>query len=170
MRFLRRTFPGLILGTLLVLIACGPGTAVLMPALAVGVDPPMEDPAQEARARAIAKDLRCLVCQNQSIEESDAPLAADLRQLVRERIAEGDDDQAVKDFVVARFGDWVLLRPPFRPATWVLWLAPSVIFGVGLVLAWVWLGRRRAAAEPEPLSAAEERAIARLIDGGEGKP
>ena len=126
-----------------------------MAARAVQPDEILPDAAQEHRARAISRGLRCLVCQNQSIDDSDAPLAKDLRLLVRERIKAGDDDQAVVDFVVARYGDFVLLKPPFKPSTLLLWLSPLVILLGGL-----WLGReamtrpaRRDNRKPTPLSA-----------------
>ncbi|PWR22073.1 cytochrome c-type biogenesis protein [Zavarzinia compransoris] len=139
----------LLIGALFALLA--------LPALAIGVDEPLPDPALEARAREIAKGLRCLVCQNQSIEDSNAPLAADLRRIVRERVSAGDDEAAVQAYLVERYGEWVLLRPPFEPATWALWLGPFVILaaGAGLIL----LRRRRpAAAEPAAPLSAEERA------------
>ncbi|MEQ1652088.1 MAG: cytochrome c-type biogenesis protein [Hyphomicrobium sp.] len=111
----------------------------LMPAAALAVQPDeiMPNAADESRARAISHGLRCLVCQNQSIDDSDAPLARDLRLLVRERIKAGDSDTAVIDYVVARYGDFVLLKPPLKPATLVLWLSPIV-----LLLAGIWLGRK----------------------------
>lgn len=112
----------------------------------------LRDPAAEARARAISAELRCLVCQNQSIDDSDAPLAQDLRRLVRERIAAGDDDTAVVRRVVERYGNFVLLRPPVTPATWLLWGAPLLLLGGG-----IWLARRASRSAPPPaLDQAEE--------------
>lgn len=134
-------------------------------ALAFENDRPLDDPAAEARAVALAKELRCLVCQNQSIMESDAELARDLRQIVRERVAAGDTDVEIKDYVVERYGDFVLLRPPFKPKTWLLWFGPPLLVGgafVGLVMFW----RRRtsaAPAAPAPLSDAERARLDRLL-------
>lgn len=102
----------------------------------------LADPALEQRARTISAELRCLVCQNQSIDDSDAPLAADLRRLVRERIVAKDSDAQVLDYIVARYGEFVLLRPPFSLSTLLLWLSPILIFVAGLTLA------ARAAARP----------------------
>ena len=125
-------------------------------------DAPLTDPALEARAVALAQELRCLVCQNQSIAESDAPLARDLRALVRERVAEGDSDAEVEAFVVARYGDFVLLRPPFKPRTWALWFGPPLVIVAGaLALARL---RRRAPPAPEALDAAERDRLAALMN------
>src|SRR5437879_1343659 len=105
------------------------------PALAVQPDEIMTDPALEARARGLSKELRCMVCQNQSIDDSDAPLARDLRLLVRERLKGGDSDQQVMEFLVARYGDFVLLKPPFNWHTALLWLGPpAALVGGALVL------------------------------------
>ena len=113
----------------------------LSPARAVLPDEVMSDPAKEARARLLSQELRCMVCQNQSIDDSEAPLARDLRLLVRERIASGDSDAQVIDFLVARYGEFVLLKPRFERQTLLLWLVPPlVLFGGGLVL---WLQARR---------------------------
>ena len=123
---------------------------------AVQPDEIMPDTSQEIRARAISGGLRCLVCQNQSIDDSDAPLARDLRLLVRERIKAGDDDKAVLDFVVSRYGDFVLLKPPFNASTLLLWISPLLI-----LLAGAWMGlksmqaRRGQVAVSEPLSEQE---------------
>ena len=120
----------------------------LSPARAVLPDEVMSDPAKEARARDLSRELRCMVCQNQSIDDSEAPLARDLRLLVRERIAAGDSDSQVIDFLVARYGEFVLLKPRFERQTLALWLVPPlVLFGGGLAL-W-WHVRRRAKAGPE---------------------
>jgi cytochrome c-type biogenesis protein CcmH len=110
-------------------------------AFAVQPDEIMADPVKEARARDLSRELRCMVCQNQSIDDSDAPLARDLRLLVRERIAAGDSDNKVMDFLVARYGQFVLLKPRFEPQTLLLWLVtPLVLLGGGLAL---WLQARR---------------------------
>lgn len=138
-----------------------------LPALAIGVDEPLADPGLEAKAREISKGLRCLVCQNQSIEDSNAPLAADLRRIVRERVTAGDDEAAVQAYLVERYGQWVLLRPPFEPATWVLWLSPFVILATGTAV--ILLRRRRPApvAAPAPLSAEERARLEALLRGEE---
>src|ERR1700757_4899027 len=123
------------------LVAASVFAALMSPARAVLPDEVMSDPAKEARARSLSQELRCMVCQNQSIDDSEAPLARDLRLLVRERIASGDSDAQVIDFLVARYGEFVLLRPRFERQTLLLWLVPPlVLFGGGLVL---WLQARR---------------------------
>ena len=128
----------------------------------------LDDPGLEQRARAISKELRCLVCQNQSIDESDADLARDLRVVVRERLVAGDSDQEVIGFVVARYGDWVLLDPPFRPLTWVLWLGPLGIVGIAGLMYWgVFRGQgspREGAARA--LSGAERRHLNDVLKEG----
>ena len=133
---------------------------------AVQPDEIMADPAKEARARDLSRELRCMVCQNQSIDDSDAPLARDLRILVRERLAAGETDAEVKAFLVARYGDFVLLRPPLDWRTALLWSAPFLVLLVGAAGAMVALRRRRARpAAPAPLSAAEEQALDRIMRG-----
>lgn len=112
---------------------------IALPAAAVQPDEVLPDPALEARARAISAHLRCLVCQNQSIDDSNAPLAKDLRVLVRERLQANDSDEAVLDYVVQRYGEFVLLRPPFKMSTWLLWFSPLLF-----LLAAVWLVRKSA--------------------------
>lgn len=132
-------------------------------ALAVQPNEMLRDPALEARARGLSSELRCLVCQNQSIDDSDAPLAHDLRVLVRQRIMAGDSDAEVKRFLVARYGEFVLLRPTLGARTLFLWGAPllALLAGAGLALAgW---RRRRAAEAPEPLTADERERLARLV-------
>lgn len=132
------------------------------PALAVEPDEVLADPALEARARSLSAELRCLVCQNQSIDDSNAPLARDLRLIVRERLVAGDSDAAVRDYVVARYGKFVLLRPPLGADTVLLWAAPLVVLGG--IAVWIvhYLRRRRvSAAAPSPLTAQEQ---ARLDD------
>src|SRR5262245_16988037 len=120
---------------------CWIGSAAL--AHAVQPDEIMADPAKEARARDLSRELRCMVCQNQSIDDSDAPLARDLRLLVRERIAAGDSDAQVLDFLVARYGAFVLLRPRFEAQTFLLWLLPPLALAVGAALLWAIARRRR---------------------------
>jgi cytochrome c-type biogenesis protein CcmH len=136
------------------------------PAFAVNPDEMLKDPAQEHRARELGKDLRCLVCQNQSIDDSDADLAKDLRVIVRERIAKGDSDEQVRKFVVDRYGDYVLLNPPFKAGTLALWLGPLVLF-LGALWAVLAFYRRRPAEQsappPPPLSAEERRKLDTLL-------
>ena len=117
--------------------------ALIAPAMAYEPDEVLADPALEARARAITQELRCLVCANESIDESHAPLAADLRRLVRERLTQGDSDGEVREFVVARYGDYVLLRPRFDPVTYVLWLGPFLLLALGFTIAWRQIARAR---------------------------
>jgi cytochrome c-type biogenesis protein CcmH len=137
------------------------------PALAVLPQEMLADPALEARARTISQELRCLVCQNQPIDDSNAPLAADLRRLVRERLVAGDSDAAVLRYVVQRYGDYVLLKPPVREDTFVLWYGPFALLALGLVGAAIYIRRRRPDAAPAaaPLSAEEEARLAALVDG-----
>ncbi len=156
------------------------------PAGAVVPSEMMADPKQEKRAREISKELRCLVCQNQSIDDSDAELAKDLRVLVRERIAAGDSDKEVLDFVVHRYGDFVLLRPPVKGATFVLWAGPAIIALMGVLAVVVFLRRNQrrtmalqatgpvASTAPEtppngpaakPLTAEEQARLKKLLEG-----
>ena len=125
----------------------------------------LSDPALEARARAISKQLRCLVCQNQSIDDSNAELARDLRVLVRERLVAGDSDRAVIAFVTDRYGDFVLLRPPFKPITYLLWLGPPILFVLGATAVAVYFRRRHKAQAAPPLSADEKRRLNALLGG-----
>ncbi len=144
-------------------------TALAAPAAAVEPAEILADPVLEDRARAISKQLRCLVCQNQSIDDSDAPLARDLRILVRERLSAGASDREVVRFVAERYGDFVLLSPPFKAATYALWLGPAAIVLAGAALAAVFLRRRRAAVAETALDAGERERLDRLLDGN-GKP
>lgn len=141
--------------------------AVLLagPAQAVEPDEVLSDPFLEARARELSKELRCIVCQNESIDESNASLARDLRILVRERLSAGDSDQQALDFIVARYGEFVLLRPQVSGANIVLWLAAPVVFLMAGALAIAYLhGRSRARpTQARPLSDTEEARIAELI-------
>jgi len=132
------------------------------PALAVEPSERLADPALEARARAISGELRCLVCQNESIDESGASLAHDIRVFLRERLSAGDSDAQAMGAVVSRYGDFVLLRPPVEPATWLLWFGPAALLGLGFVGSVVWL-RRRPVVPPAPLSAAEQAELAKLM-------
>src|SRR6185295_5907133 len=131
-------------------------------ALAVQPDEILKDPALESRARALSQELRCMVCQNQSIDDSDAPLARDLRILVRERLSAGDSDGQVIDFLVARYGEFVLLRPRMTAHTLLLWAAPFVILLIGAIAFWA-ARRRPAATGPERLTAEEEARINALL-------
>jgi len=138
-----------------------------LPAHAVEPDEVLQDPALEARAREISEGLRCLVCQNQSIDDSGAPLAKDLRLLVRERLKAGDSNQQIVDFIVARYGEFVLLKPRFETHTLVLWLAtPAVFLAAILIIALAFRRRRAEAQNPAPLNIAEKRQLKRLL--GEG--
>ena len=131
---------------------------------AVEPDEVLKDPQLEARARHISEGLRCLVCQNQSIDDSAAPLAKDLRLLVRERLKAGDTDQQIEDFVVARYGEFVLLKPRFEPHTLILWLATPVVFLAALIALVSSYRRRAAGAGPASLSKAEQRRLKQLLD------
>jgi cytochrome c-type biogenesis protein CcmH len=95
------------------------------------------NPAMESRARNLQRQLRCLVCQGESIDESGSPFAADVRHLVRQQIADGRTDRQIEDFLVARYGDFILMKPPLQPNTWLLWLAPFLVLGGGGTVAWV---------------------------------
>jgi cytochrome c-type biogenesis protein CcmH len=144
------------------------------PASAVQPDEILPDPALETRARGLSQELRCMVCQNQSIDDSDAPLARDLRILVRERLKEGDSDHQVLDFLVARYGEFVLLKPRLRWHTALLWFGPPTVLLIGIV-SLVMIARRRrptaASAEPaagEPaLTAAEAARLDEIVHQGE---
>jgi cytochrome c-type biogenesis protein CcmH len=144
--------------SLLLLALAGPGWAVQP-------DEILPDPALEARARALSRELRCMVCQNQSIDDSDAPLARDLRLIVRERLKAGDSDAQILDLLTSRYGEFVLLRPQFAWHNALLWLAPLIVLALGalgLVLA---LRHRRAGnTDVAPLSSEEERRLREVID------
>jgi cytochrome c-type biogenesis protein CcmH len=143
-------------------IAVGP-----LSAGAVQPDEVLKDPRLEERARHISADLRCLVCQNQSIDDSDAPLAKDLRVLVRERLVAGETDAAVRDFVVQRYGEFVLLKPVFRLHTALLWLAPVLVLAAGAFGAFRALRRRRGDA-PAPLTPEERSALETVLRRADG--
>ena len=151
-----------VLGLFCALLIFGPAAAVLP-------EEQLADPVLEARARDISQELRCVVCQNQSIDDSDAPLAADLRAIVRERLTAGDTDEEVMAYVVARYGNFVLLKPPLDLQTLMLWAAPLLVLipgGVGVAL---YLRRRgrAGAADPTPLTAEERRALAAILKAGD---
>ena len=130
------------------------------PALAVEPDEVMKNPALEARARALSSELRCLVCQNESIDDSEAPLARDIRVLIRERIGKGESNDAVRDYLVSRYGDFILLKPPFKPETLLLWLSPLLVLGLGAGAAL--FAHRRAPSVTPRLTAEEEARLATL--------
>jgi cytochrome c-type biogenesis protein CcmH len=135
---------------------------LIIPAHAVTPGEMLPDPAMEARARAITGELRCLVCQNQSVDDSDASLARDLRVLVREKLKEGMSDAQVKEYVHSRYGDFVLLRPPVKPGTILLWTAPLIALLAGGLAVWSAARRRRAPAGPSPLTAEEHERLKAL--------
>ena len=137
------------------------------PARAVQPDEILKDATLEARARHLSQELRCLVCQNQSIDDSNAPLARDLRVLLRERLTAGDNDGEVLAFLVARYGEFVLLRPPLSAHTAVLWLAPFLLLAAGCLLLFARARarlRRLREAQPAPLSPAERARLDRLLN------
>jgi cytochrome c-type biogenesis protein CcmH len=145
-----------------VLAAAALAVALAQPALAVQPDEILKDPALEQRARALSAQMRCLVCQNQSIDDSDAPLAKDLRVVIRERLTAGDSDDQVKAFLVDRYGQYVLLKPPFGPATWALWLTPFLLAGLGAAYAVTRPRRAPDQSAERGLSEAEQARIAAL--------
>ena len=130
---------------------------VAAPAFAVQPGELLSDPALEARARSLSAQLRCLVCQNESIDESDATLAKDIRLLIRERIVKGDSNEAIRDFLVSRYGDFILLKPPFKASTLLLWLSAPFTLLLG---GWaIWAASRRRPAPVAALSEEEERRL-----------
>jgi cytochrome c-type biogenesis protein CcmH len=137
--------------------------AAATPADAIEPQEQLTDPALEARARELGQQLRCLVCQNQSIDDSNADLARDLRTIVRERLKVGDSNDQVLSFVTARYGDYVLLLPPLRPGTLALWFGPVVVLFVAIASLFLRRQRRRPVEAP-PLSPEEARCLARLLD------
>lgn len=134
-----------------------------MPALAVLPAEQLPDPQQEARARMISRGLRCVVCQNQSIDDSEAPLAHDLRVVLRERIRAGASDADARDYLVQRYGSYVLLKPPVDPDTLLLWFGPGLFVVLGVVAAG-WTIVRRRGSDPIPLTPAETARADRLLD------
>ncbi|MCL4766423.1 MAG: cytochrome c-type biogenesis protein CcmH [Hyphomicrobiaceae bacterium] len=140
--------------------------------LAVQPDEVLSDPVLEARARELSAELRCVVCQNQSIDDSNAPLARDLRLLLRERLVAGDSDEAVKRFLVERYGTFVLLKPPFDGRTVLLWLTPLLVLGGAAVLVIRQLGRARALPRDasRELTRDEEERLRRLLAQDDGQP
>jgi cytochrome c-type biogenesis protein CcmH len=138
--------------------------AFTTPALAVQPDEVLKDPALEHRARDISAGLRCLVCQNQSIDDSDAPLAKDLRVLVRERLTAGESDQQVREFIVRRYGEFVLLKPTFGPHTALLWLGPALVLLAGATGIGLALRRRRTRSAVSALSSEERAALDGILN------
>lgn len=139
------------------------------PALAVNPDEMLSNPVLEERAREISKELRCLVCQNQSIDDSDAELARDLRILVRERLVAGDDNQEVIDYIVARYGDYVLLNPPLKPETYILWASPVVLVVLALLAVLAFYRRKQRDGSPASasLSKDEQKRLDELLGTSE---
>jgi len=133
------------------------------PAFAVQPDEVMKDPALEARARVLSAELRCLVCQNQSIDDSEAPLARDIRLLIRQRIKQGESNDEVRAYLVSRYGDFILLKPPFQADTLLLWLSPAIVLSLGAAAALYAL--RRAPRATPGLTAEEEARLAALTKG-----
>jgi cytochrome c-type biogenesis protein CcmH len=146
---------------------------VLLFAVAAGAVQPdemLKDPAQEARARALSEQIRCLVCQNQSIDDSEASLAHDLRLLVRDQIRQGRSDAQIRDFLVKRYGAFVLLKPPFRASTLVLWLGPLFVLLAGATGLVIYIrGRNRTTRPADSLSAEELARVERLLHDGDGR-
>jgi cytochrome c-type biogenesis protein CcmH len=154
-----------LLGFAILLLAAAPAV------LAVEPGEMLSDPALEARAREISKELRCLVCQNQSIDDSSADLARDLRLIVRQRLTAGDSDDQILQYVTDRYGDFVLLRPPVKPATLVLWLAPPLLLIAGVTLSVAYLRRRqRPGEEVRPLSPEERQRLDALLKTDSDRP
>jgi cytochrome c-type biogenesis protein CcmH len=148
----------------LLLLLAGPAAAATSPVEM------LPDAALEARARALGKELRCLVCQNQSIDDSDADLARDLRQIVRERLVAGDSDAQVIAYVTQRYGDFVLLKPPVKPSTWLLWFGPALVLVAGGALLVAFLrGRSRNSSPLVELDTKERERLRRLL-GDETRP
>ncbi|MDA0339542.1 MAG: cytochrome c-type biogenesis protein CcmH [Proteobacteria bacterium] len=133
------------------------------PVYAIGVDEVrLPDPDQETRARELMKGFRCLVCENQSVEESNADLAKDIRMIVRERVALGDGDDAVQAYMVDRYGDWILMKPPFNARTLLLWIGPFLLVLIGGIGVWVFV-RRQQHGTPEALTPAERKRLDMLL-------
>jgi len=148
------------------------GVLMLVAMLTAGAreaTPVGEDPAVERRMMTLAQELRCLVCQNQTLADSQADLAADLRQEIRELIKKGQSDEQIKRYLVARYGDFVLYRPPLKAVTWLLWFGPAVLLVGGLAALYLVVLRRRRLAATEPLSADQEKRALDLLSGNESQ-
>jgi cytochrome c-type biogenesis protein CcmH len=148
------------LAALLIVLVLGAGQALA----ALSPDEMLDDPALEARARALSLEVRCMVCQNQSINDSESGLARDLRLLIRERLVAGDSDNQVLDFLVARYGEFVLMRPVVGLHTALLWASPLLLLGFGALALVVWLIRRQRLVAAGSLNEQEERELARILD------
>jgi len=153
---------GVVIGFMLWLAATGAG--------AVEPNEMLADPVLEARARDLSREIRCLVCQNQAIDDSNADLARDLRLLLRERLVAGDSDEQAKQFLVARYGDFVLLRPPLKPRTYALWFGPAVVLVLGAFGTALYMRRRRPRVAPPPLDAAERHRLDEILAEGSDAP
>ncbi|MEM1284878.1 MAG: cytochrome c-type biogenesis protein [Pseudomonadota bacterium] len=138
--------------------------ALMAPAHAVQPDEVLDDPVLEERARDLSAEIRCLVCQNESIDDSNAQLARDLRLLVRERLVAGDSDREVLDFLVARYGDFVLLRPPVNAATALLWFGPALVLVIAATAILLRTRRRRVAGAPTALTEEEKARLQALLN------
>lgn len=147
-----------------VLLSAAPFAGGAREAIPVG-----QDPAIEARMMALAEELRCLVCQNQTLADSQADLAADLRREIRELMLKGQSDEQIKRYLVARYGDFVLYRPPLKPTTWLLWFGPALLLIGGLTALYAVLLRRRRLAPTEPLNADQEKRALALLSEDEGQ-
>ena len=164
MRALPRMLPRTIVVVLAAWVAASASVGAVDP------DERLADPALEARARELNKELRCVVCQSQSIDDSDAPLAADLRKVVRERLVAGDSDEDVLAYVADRYGSYVLLKPPMSGSTALLWAAPALLLAIAALVGAFFVRRgkgpagARAVAAPAPLSEEEEAQLAEMID------
>ncbi len=148
------------------LLAALAACVIALPAGAFENDRPLDDPAQEARARELSRTFRCLVCQNEPISDSSADLARDLRMIVRERISAGDSDAQVTEYLVARYGDFVLLDPPMKPKTYVLWFGPAgfALIAAGMVFLFFRRGTPARAAGSTELTSAEQARLDRLLE------
>jgi cytochrome c-type biogenesis protein CcmH len=144
---------------------------LFLPAMAFAVEPDemLQDPVLEQRAREISKELRCVVCQNQDIDSSNAGVARDLRILVRERLVAGDSDEEAIAYIHARYGDYVLMRPPFNTSTLALWLAPFILVFVSLLVGWAVISKSRRKTAMTGFSEDEEAEIARFIESNTSK-
>lgn len=125
----------------------------------------LNDPQLEQRARDLSREIRCVVCQSQSVADSDADIARDMRNLIREQIAAGKSDQDIRDYLVARYGDFVLFKPPFKAATYVLWIGPFALLVIALVVIFFYYRRRQAAPAARGLTEAEQKRVAELLRG-----
>ena len=146
------------------------GALLLASTMALAVEPGerLADPALEARARALSQELRCLVCQNESIDESNADLAHDLRVLLRERLKAGDSDRQAMQYLVDRYGEFILLKPRVEPATYVLWFGPAIVLALAMAGLAVHFRRRSATPDATPLDESERHRLAQLLRDGDG--